>query len=318
MTVGDGEHLLSPRDGLGRVGALSYAKLRVAFIALRPRQWTKNILVFAAPAMAGKLTQEVPLLRALAAFGVFVAAASATYLVNDVIDTVADRAHPTKRSRPVASGALARVEALSLAGMLFACALACALGLGMRFFAVVSSYVLLTLIYSLGLKRVPILELGLVAAGFVLRASGGGAAVHVPISPWFLIVTSCGALLVVAGKRSTEHEALGDGRGMHREALNAYPLAFLRYVRTLASSVALVSYCLWVFAGPILGGDLGHPRAPRWFEASIVPFVLALLAVELAIERGKGGEPEDLALHDRSLQVCGVAWLVLIGLGVYA
>ena len=155
-------------------------------------------------------------------------------------------------------------------------------------------------------------------SGFTLRAVAGGAANHVPISPWFLVMTSFGALLIVAGKRTSEQEVLGDLRGTHRASLTAYPSEFLRGVRMLAMSVSVTTYCLWAFerAGGLNRADRAEDLI--WFELSIVPFVLAVLAVELAILKGRGGEPEELALSDRLLQLLGLVWVVLVLCGIYA
>ncbi len=286
--------------------------------AMRPRQWTKNILVFAAPATASQLSHPAGIERSLGAFAVFVAASSGTYLLNDVLDADADRLHPVKRLRPIASGDLSVPFALGAAVLLVVGALGAAFSLSVPLGGVVATYVALTAAYSLGVKNVPVIELAFVSAGFVLRAAAGGAATHVSISPWFLIVTSAGALLIVAGKRSSELATLGSVSGTHRAALDAYPVAFLRSTRLLAASVAVTAYCLWVFerAGRIVPPH--HQDNVVFFELSAVPFVLALLCVELALESGRGGEPEELALKDRTLQALGLAWAVLMVLGIYA
>ena len=285
--------------------------------AMRPRQWTKNILVFAAPATASQLSHASGVERSVAAFVVFVAASSGTYLVNDVLDASADRLHPVKRRRPVAAGELSPTVALTAAVALIAGALAAAFALSAPLGGVVATYVALTLAYSLGVKNVPVIELAFVSAGFVLRAAAGGAATHVALSPWFLIVTSAGALLIVAGKRSSELATLGSESGTHRATLDAYPAAFLRSTRLLAASVAVTAYCLWVFERASRIVPLHHADNLVFFELSAVPFVLALLCVELALESGRGGEPEELALKDRTLQALGLAWVVLVALGIY-
>ena len=282
-------------------------------VALRPRQWVKNVLVFAAPASAGVLVHASAALRALAAAAIFVAASSATYLVNDVVDAPADRLHPLKRQRPVASGALSPAVALGVAAALLALALAGAVLLALPLLLVVVAYIAVTFGYSLAMKRVPVVELAFVSAGFVLRAAAGGAAARVAISPWFLIVTSCLALFVVAGKRSAELSTLGASRGEHRASLASYTPEFLRSVRLLVASVAVTSYCLWVFQR----ADRIHGHHLAWFEISVIPFVLAVLSVEHAIESGRGGEPEELALHDRMLQALGLCWSLAFALGVY-
>lgn len=286
-------------------------------IAARPRQWVKNLLVFAAPAAAGVVFHSGPLLRCVAAFAVFTAASASTYLVNDVVDRDADRLHPKKRFRPVAAGRVTPLAAVSLSSVLLAASLAGAFLVSSRLAAIVAAYVGITFAYTAVLKHIAVIELACVASGFILRAVAGGAAVGVPLSPWFLLVASFGALFIVAGKRTAEHELMGAERATHRASLGEYPAAFLRSVRVLSASVTVAAYCLWAFER---SGRVGaHPRVQHliWFELSIIPFVLALLAVELAFERGRGGEPEELALKDRTLQALGVTWVVLLLLGIY-
>lgn len=241
--------------------------------AMRPRQWVKNLLVFAAPAAAGVVFHSGPFARCVAAFFIFTAASSATYLVNDIVDRDADRLHPVKRHRPIASDQVSPPVAWVAAAVLLAGSLAGAAALaGGVLVGVVGAYVVITLAYSFGLKHVPVIELACVASGFVLRAVAGGAAVHVPLSPWFLLVTSFGALFIVAGKRSAEHEVMGEERAVHRAALGEYPAPFLRMVRMLAASVAVTAYCLWAFdrAGHLsIRNWNGHLV---WFELSIIPF----------------------------------------------
>lgn len=314
------DELSSPAGRLpaATVGSTRSSTARALLRAVRPRQWTKNLLVFGAPATASQLSHPGQLARSVLAFGVLVAASSATYLVNDVVDAPADRLHPTKRLRPIAAGTLPVAVALGAAGLLLAIALAVAAVIALPLLAVVAAYLGLTFAYSLGVKHVPVIELAFVSAGFVLRAAAGGAATHVAISPWFLIVTSAGALLIVAGKRSAEMATLGDASAAHRSALEVYPPAFLRSTRLLAAAVAVTSYCLWVFerASQIVPAHKADNVV--FFELSAIPFVLALLSIELAVESGRGGAPEELALKDRPLQILGLAWIALIALGIYA
>jgi decaprenyl-phosphate phosphoribosyltransferase len=287
--------------------------------ATRPRQWTKNILVFAAPTAAGSIIHPDVIARSVVAFLVFVTASAATYLVNDVADRDNDRLHPVKKSRPVASGQLPVDLALSTAAALATVALVtAALVFGAALAGIIAAYLAVSVCYSLMLKRVPLVELACVAAGFALRAVAGGAVAHVAISPWFLMVASFGSLLIVAGKRSVEQSVMKDQGELHRSALAAYPAAFLRSVRMLAMSVTVTTYCLWAFERAGRLGPVDRAEDIVWFELSIIPFVLAVLVVELAIEQGRGGEPEELALSDRGLQVLGLAWLALLICGIYA
>lgn len=300
----------TPPHQRSRAGAL--------LAATRPKQWIKNVLVYAAPAAAGTLFHARPLLRTTAAGAAFVAVSAAMYLVNDVMDREADRLHPVKRSRPIASGAVSPRAALALATVLTIAGVAAAGLLSWRLLVVLAFYAGITLAYSIWLKHVPVIELACVASGFILRAVAGGAATRIPLSPWFLLVTSFGALFVVTGKRSSEHVVMGDERAVHRSTLGDYPTMYLRAVRAIAATVTVSSYCLWAFDRTV------GPAAPRlrvqhllWFELSIVPFVLAILVVELAFEQGRGGEPEELALKNLPLQILGLCWMALLVIGIY-
>jgi decaprenyl-phosphate phosphoribosyltransferase len=286
--------------------------------ALRPKQWTKNVLVFAAPVASGAVLRSGPVSRTFAAAGLMIAASAATYLVNDVVDCDADRLHPVKRERAIASGRFGKAPALSLAAVLAVASLVTSVVVSAVLGAVVGSYLALSAGYTLFLKRLPVIELASVASGFTLRAVAGAAAAQVPVSPWFLVMVSFGALFVVAGKRRSEQMALGRAKTVHRQSLGAYPTEFLRSVRLLAMSVALTTYCLWAFQR---AGALPLQRGPShliWFELSIVPFVLAVLLVELAAQRGRAGEPEELAIKDRPLQACAVVWAALVIVGIYS
>jgi decaprenyl-phosphate phosphoribosyltransferase len=299
----------------GRAGPLSTRVTGLVRVA-RPRQWVKNLLVFAAPGAAGVLSHGHPALRAAGAFGVFCLAASGGYFLNDSFDADADRHHPVKRRRPVAAGVVPVPAAVAVGLVLLAGGTVCAWRLaGGQLALVVGIYEAVSLSYSARLKHEPVVDLACVSSGFVLRAIAGGVATGVPLSNWFVIVSSFGSLLVVAGKRSAEHAELGELRAAHRPALAVYPPGFLRSVRLLSASVAVTAYCLWAFERSV---QVGRGHHPIWFELSIIPFVLAVLHVELRFEQGQGSAPEDIALHDRTLQALAAAWLVLFAIGVYA
>jgi len=285
--------------------------------SMRPRQWPKNALVFAAPTAAGVMTHAGALGRTVASLGIFIAASACVYLVNDVVDKASDQLHPLKRRRPIASGQVTTRQAIVAAVVLGAGALGASVPLAGSLVGIVAAYLAISIAYSLRLKHVPIVELACVGSGFMLRAIAGGAATHVPISPWFLVMTSFGALFVVAGKRTTEQQVLGEGQGGHRVALTAYPPEFLRGVRRLAMSITVMTYCLWALERASHLHPAGHAPNLVWFELSIVPFVLAVLGVELAVLKGRGGEPEELVMSDRLLQMAGLAWLALVLIGIY-
>jgi decaprenyl-phosphate phosphoribosyltransferase len=178
-----------------------------------------------------------------------------------------------------------------------------------------AAYAAITIAYSFWLKHEPVIDLAAVASGFVLRAISGGVAAGVPISNWFLIVASFGSLFMVAGKRHAEHVDLRDGptRVAHRATLEAYSPAFLRYVRTVASSVAITAYCLWAFEKAEAASSVGIA-----FQLSIIPFVLAIFRYALLLDAGRGDAPEDIVLSDRTLQILGVVWVAVFAVGVHA
>ncbi len=278
----------------------------------RPRQWVKNLLVFAAPGAAGALTDGGVLVRAVAAFAVFCLAASGTYFLNDALDVESDRLHPTKRRRPIAAGAVPAGPAKVIGVVLLLASVGCALALGGWPLALVLGiYVGLQPVYSLWLKNLAVIDLAAVASGFVLRAIAGGVAVDLPISQWFLIVASFGSLFMVAGKRHAEHLDLGEDGGRHRSTLAAYSPSFLHYVQAVSSAVAIAAYCLWAFE------KANVAEAPLWFQLSIVPLVLGVLRYALLLDAGAGGAPEEVVLRDRPLQVLGLVWIATFAVGVH-
>ncbi|MDP9862672.1 MULTISPECIES: decaprenyl-phosphate phosphoribosyltransferase [Streptosporangium] len=274
--------------------------------ACRPRQWLKNVLVFAAPAAAGVLVTGQGLLGSLIAFAAFCVAASGTYLLNDAADVEADRRHPRKRHRPVAAG-LVPVRLARAAGVLLV-ALApavAALSGGWRLPAVVAGYLVLTFSYTYWLKHREVVDLVAVAACHVVRAYAGAVAVDVPVTRWFLVVVSLGSLQLVAGKREAELRA-SDG-GSTRAILAAYTPGYLAGVRMMSSGAMIVTYCLWALSD--------HPGP--FHGISIVPFVLMVLRHNLLVDRGAGEEPEELALRDRHIQAFVALLLVSLALGIY-
>ena len=284
-------------------------------IGMRPRQWLKNVLVFAAPLAAGSLLEPDVLLPSVIAFIAFCLMSSATYLINDIRDVDADRAHPTKRNRPIAAGDLSPAVAATAALVLAAAALGLALWVNAGLFGVVLAYAVFTLSYSLFLKHEPVVELALLSMGFLLRAIAGGVAAQLPISPWFLIVAGFGSLFMAAGKRFSELDrslkAVTDGseQGIRRRSLDGYTLPYLRFVWGTAAAVAITAYCLWAF-------EVGLQESTfPWAQWSVLPFVLAILRYAVDVDKGQAEAPEDVVLKDRALLAMGAIWLVLFALG---
>ena len=276
----------------------------------RPKQWVKNLLVVAAPAAAGVLGEPKAFFQTCVAFVCFCLAASGTYYLNDAIDAPADRLHPAKRLRPVAAGLISQQTAIVGGIVLVSAAIALSFAARWQLALVIAGYLALTVAYSLWLKHEAVLDLAAVAAGFVLRTIAGGVAVPVSISPWFLIVAGSASLFMVTGKRHAELLELDDAAISHRPALEVYSRAFLGYVRAVASSVAILAYCLWAFEKSSAVGS------QVWFELSIVPFVLGILRYALLLEQGRGGAPEDLVLSDRVLLGMGACWAIIFVLAV--
>lgn len=275
-------------------------------VALRPRQWTKNGLLFIALAFTLNLQQPGLVLRTLAAFACFCALSSAGYLLNDVVDVEADRAHPTKRLRPIAAGQVPVSLALGLGIGLVVVGLGAAFLLGLLFGLLALAYTLLTAVYSTTLKHIVLLDIFGLAGGFVLRAAAGAVAIDVPISPWLYIATLLGALLIALGKRRTELETLGVEAAVgHRRNLESYSLEFIDQLIVVISSAALMTYALYTFSAENL---------PRNHSMMVtIPVVLyGLFRYLFLVRQGDvGASPEDLLFRDRPLLIAVALWALL-------
>jgi decaprenyl-phosphate phosphoribosyltransferase len=270
----------------------------------RPRQWPKNMLVFAAPLAGASLGRDDGLAYALVAAVAFCAASVAVYLVNDVLDAERDRRHPVKRRRPVAAGELPKAHALAIASLCVVAAVAAGLWVGVPLLSViVGGYLVTSLLYSLVLKHVPVIELVFVASGFVLRALGGAAATHVPPSAWFLLVCSLGALLVAMAKRFTELTVLGPDAVRHRPSMRWYRPGGLRLAQRLTTIVMLTTYVLWA-----LGENNTWIRG--WQLASAIPLAAALIRFDRLTARATARPVEDLLVRDFAMVLLEMTWLI--------
>jgi len=264
--------------------------------ASRPRQWTKNILVLAAPAAAGIAFQPRAALEMGVAVVAFILASSGVYLVNDTIDVEADQAHPTKRLRPVAGGELSAREALTAAAVLLSGGLVLSALLTWQLLVVVALYEAIQLLYCLGMKREPVIELVGVASGFLLRAIAGGVATHIDLSPWFLV--------------AAEKLLAGDTTAAIRSVLASYTASYLRFVWTVSAGVLVTTYALWA-------STVHQAVSNSWSIVSILPFVVVLLRYALKIDAGDAGEPEEAVLHDRVLLLLLAIWAACFMGSVY-
>jgi decaprenyl-phosphate phosphoribosyltransferase len=277
---------------------------------MRPRQWVKNVLVLAAPFAGGTIFQ-LPVLAAVGiAFVVFSLAASGVYLVNDVQDVEADRAHPTKRHRPIAAGVVPPRLALAVAVMLFVTAIGVSFLASTDLVIVTSVYIVVQLAYCWWLKHQPVVDISIVASGFLLRAIAGGAAAEIALSQWFLLTTAFGSLFMVAGKRYAEIRLAERTGAKIRKSLDRYTASYLRFVWTLSATGVIMTYGLWAF-------QLSQSNHSRWPVISLVPFVVAVLRYAVDVDGGNGGEPEEIALGDRVLQVLGASLILTLIAAIY-
>ena len=279
----------------------------------RPKQWSKNVLVFAAPGAAGVLDEPRQLGLTCLAFVAMCLASSGTYYWNDALDIESDREHPTKRFRPIASGAVSLRTAHAVGTVLIVAALAVAAATGRwQTVGVVALYLTVTLTYSAVWKHIAVVDLVAIASGFVLRAAAGAVAVDVPMSSWFVLCITFGSLFIVSGKRFAESRELGEHAHRLRATLGDYSEGFLRFVLALACGGALVSYCMWAFERRDLVAAENH-----FYELSIVPVLTAFLRYALILEQGHGAAPEEVFASDRVLLILGALWVVVFGLAVY-
>ncbi|WP_084133877.1 decaprenyl-phosphate phosphoribosyltransferase [Actinopolyspora erythraea] len=263
---------------------------------LRPKQWVKNILVLAAPFSAGELWAVPTLLDAAVAFAVFSMAASGIYFINDALDVESDRAHPTKRNRPIAAGLIPLPVAYAVCALLLVGSLVVSGLVSMGLLAVMVVYVAVQLGYCFGLKHQPVIDLCIVASGFLLRAVAGGAAAGLEITQWFYIVVAFGSLFMVAGKRYAEVKLANETGAKIRKSLRAYSASYLRFVWAISAAIMIMSYSLWAY-------DIRQVDNSVWGIISIIPFVVGILRYAVDVDKGVAGEPEEVALKDRVLLV---------------
>jgi decaprenyl-phosphate phosphoribosyltransferase len=276
----------------------------------RPRQWPKNLLVFAAPLAGHTLGRSYGIWYALIALVAFVLASSAVYLVNDAADAERDSNHPYKKSRPIASGRLPKRHAVIVAVCFVLVALGAGLAIGEPWLTgTLAAYLLISFLYSAGLKHVPVVELACVASGFVLRVVGGAVATQVPPSGWFLLVCSLGALMVAIAKRYTELTVLGADAAKHRPAMRGYSARTLRIAQRVVSVVMVASYVLWASNEPELRSRVFH-------LISSVALLAALIRFDRLTAKATSKPVEDLISRDPAMVACEASWLVLFALGL--
>lgn len=278
----------------------------------RPNQWMKNVLVFAAPGALGVLNEWEPLWKATVIFVAFCMTASGTYYWNDIKDVAQDRLHPKKKFRPIASGAIPLSVAKLVGTALLVGGPVVALAVRWEAGVIVGLYAVLTILYSTSLKHVALLDLAIVASGFVLRAMSGAAGTETPMSNWFVLCTTFGSFFIVTGKRFAELVEMGEDAGSTRASLRSYTVPYLRQLLVVSCTATVVTYCMWAFENATKVDEIIPLHG-----LSIVPMVLALFRYLMVLENGGGGAPEDVFLRDRMIQMYGAAWVVVYAIAVY-
>jgi 4-hydroxybenzoate polyprenyltransferase len=289
-------------------------RARPLWQALRPHQWTKNLLVFAALALSKHLFETGPLLRASTAFVLFCALSGVVYLVNDIVDADRDRLHPLKRLRPIASGALPASQAVGAAIVLGGLCLLGAFSLGGAFLLCALAYLVLNLLYSLLLKQVVILDVIAMSLGFVLRAVSGGVAIGVQISDWLLVCTILLALFLALAKRRHELTSLPetDAAG-HRATLSEYSPYLLDQMISVVTASCVTAYAFYTMAPDTVAKY--QTERLSW----TIPFVLygIFRYLYLVHRREQGGSPTEILLTDRPLLLNVALWALAVVAIVY-
>jgi 4-hydroxybenzoate polyprenyltransferase len=265
---------------------------------MRPAQWTKNAFVLAALIFDRQLTNPTAVLNSLLGVFLFCLLSSCVYIINDIVDVDADRQHPKKRKRPIAAGTLPVSVAIVVTILIFAFTITASFILSPGFALIALTYFVLNLAYSLRLKHIPILDVLIVAAGFVLRVAAGVSLIQVErFSPWLYVVTTLLALFLGFGKRRAELTLLQHRADLHRPVLDGYTVPFLDHLITVVSGTTILSYSLYTFSAPNLPEN--HAMMLT------IPFVLygIFRYLYLIHVKEEGGAPDDLLLTDRPLQV---------------
>jgi decaprenyl-phosphate phosphoribosyltransferase len=230
------------------------------------------------------------------------------YLVNDVRDVEADREHPTKRFRPIAAGVVPEWLAYLLAVLLGAASLGIAWLVTPNLALVMAIYLAMQLAYCFGLKHQAVLDICIVSSAYLLRAIAGGVATEIPLSQWFLLSAAFASLFMVAGKRYAELQVAERTGAKIRKSLESYTSTYLRFVWTMSATAVVICYGLWAF-------ERDH-HSGSWYAVSLVPFTIAILRYAVDVDGGLAGEPEDIALRDRVLQLLFLAWIATVGAAV--
>ncbi|MBU1355291.1 MAG: decaprenyl-phosphate phosphoribosyltransferase [Candidatus Edwardsbacteria bacterium] len=283
------------------------------FISMRPRQWTKNLIIFAGLIFSQNLGHPLLLAKTIIAVVLFCAISGAVYIINDILDYKSDQLHPVKKQRPIASGALPRSAALAAAVILGFAGCAIAFLINLPFGMVALSYLLLMLGYSLWLKRLVIIDVFVIAAGFVMRAAAGAEAVSVPISDWLLICVILLSLFLALAKRRQEMKTMENEAVVHRQTLSDYSDKLLDQMIAVVTAAVVVSYSLYTM----------WPETVEKFGTSNLKFTIPIVLygifryLYLIYRKNQGEQPETVLLTDRWLLSSLVVYVLAVWLIIY-
>lgn len=271
---------------------------------MRPAQWLKNLMVFFPPLLAGQLLSPTVLGRGIPLLVAFCMISSAGYILNDLLDRERDRHHPTKRSRPLASGRVGQRSALAWSLALYAVGFSIGWFAARQLVVFLAAYAAVALLYSVVLKHLPIIDLFGISAGFLIRLHAGGELFRIEISPWLFLTVFLLSIFLSTGKRLSEFQTLGDSAGDHRASLLCYPDGFLAGTMYMTGAAVLVTYAMYALHKPSL-------------VLSVPLCLFGLLRFIFRVNSGKGGDPTEALLKDWQLFLVGLAWLGIIVWSIY-
>ncbi|MBO8177951.1 MAG: decaprenyl-phosphate phosphoribosyltransferase [Bacillus sp. (in: Bacteria)] len=282
--------------------------MALLFIQLRPKQWTKNLIVFAAPLYSMQLVNPNVFWKSLVSFFLFCFISGCVYILNDFVDRKADRMHPDKKHRPMASGALNPNLALTFGFLLFVSSVWVANLFNVSFALCLILYFTLNVFYSLRLKHVVLIDILLIASGFVLRAVGGALVIDVPLTEWFLLCALWLSMFLAVSKRRQELYLLQNKKGTHRKVLESYSVALLDQYNSIFATTTIISYSLFVISSE-------HSNLLMWSIPLVIYGICRYLY--LIHQEGKGGKPEEILLEDKHIFITAVMYVVLILISLY-
>lgn len=289
------------QDSLARPTIIS--QINPFIRCLRPKQWTKNLMVLAAAIFSINIVSLLQIGAALLAFVLFCLMSGCVYVLNDYMDRERDKIHPEKSKRPIASGELKPLTALTAGALLFLATMYAAFKVNTAFAYLLLIYFCINIAYSLYLKHIVIIDVMVIAAGFVLRAIGGGIAIHVPVTPWFILCTLLLSLFLAIGKRRNEVFILDDSGKSHRKVLDHYSLPLLDQLTSIVTTATIMSYALYTFTS-------GKP-VEMMCTIPLVIYGMFRYLYLIHIEK-KGGSPEKILLHDKPILYTVVLYIVLV------